>query len=290
MKLHLLIPAAMLLFSSCGQQKATEEAANMEVNRERDSLIELLNQRDASINDFLSVNSEIERNLDSVVAREGAIKMTVMKETDVAPSMKDRINSDILTINNLMKENRQKINELNSKLRKTNGKLAENAKMIEHLNARLNEKNSELEALNEQLSSLKVKVASLETSVNTLIAENEEQSKVIELQTTTLHMAYYIIGKSKDLRDKKIISKTGGLLGMGKTSQIDPNIDNSKFIQIDYTKISELSLNTEKVKIITTHSVDSYILGKDQDNKAILKIKNPEKFWSASKYLVIVND
>ena len=77
---------------------------------------------------------------------------------------------------------------------------------------------------------------------------------------------------------------------MGKTSQIDPNIDNSKFIQIDYTKISELSLNTEKVKIITTHPADSYILGKDQDNKAILKIKNPEKFWSASKYLVIVND
>ena len=288
MKSYLIIPTALLLLSSCGQQK--EEAVIMEVNRERDSLIELLNQREASINDFLMTNTEIERNLDSVVAREGAIKMTVMKETDVAPSMKDRINSDILAINNLMKENRQKINELNRKLKKTNGKLAENAKMIEHLNARLNEKNSELEALNEQLSSLKVKVASLETSVSTLMAENVEQSKVIEQQTTTIHTAYYIIGKSKELRDKKIISKTGGLLGMGKTSQIDPNIDNSKFIQIDYSKISELNLNAEKVKIITTHPVDSYILGKDQDNKAVLKIKNPEKFWSASKYLVIVND
>lgn len=288
MKLHLIIPAAMLLLTSCSQKK--EEAENMNMNRERDSLIELLNQRDASINDFLAVNTEIERNLDSVVAREGAIKMVVMKETDVAPSMKDRINSDILAINNLMKENRAKINELNRKLRKTNGKLAENQKMIEHLNARLNEKNNELATLNEQLNALNVKVATLETSVAELTAENAEQSQVIEQQTVALHTAYYIIGKSKDLRDKKIISKTGGLLGIGRTSQIDPNIDNSNFTKIDYTTVSTIDLKSEKAKIVTTHPADSYVLGKDPDNKSNLKITNPEKFWSASKYLVVVND
>ena len=288
MKSYLILPAVMLMLASCSQKK--EEAENMNVNRERDSLIELLNQREASINEFLAVNTEIERNLDSVVAREGAIKMVVMKESDVQPTMKDRINSDILAINNLMKENKAKINELNRKLKKANGKTAENQKMIEHLNARMNEKSNELAMLNEQLNALNVKVVSLETSVAELTAENAEQSQVIEQQTASMHTAYYIIGKSKDLRDKKIISKTGGLLGIGRTAQIDPNIDNSNFTKIDYTTVSTIDLKSEKAKIVTTHPTDSYVLGKDPDNKANLKITNAEKFWSASKYLVIVND
>jgi len=282
MKTFVLISAAALLLSACTQQK--EEA--MKTSRERDSLVSVINQRDLSLNDFLAVNNEIERNLDSVVIREGAITMGMLKESELKPSAKDRLNADITAINDLMKKNRKRINELSSKLKNTNSKLAGYDKMIEQLNARVSDKDKELMSLNDKLSSLHMEITSLETCVTDLTAENTAQSMLIDQQTKELHTAYYIIGKSKELRAKKIISKTGGLLGIGKTSQIDPNINNSNFTRIDYTKVNDIDLTSNGAKIITAHPNDSYSIDKTHN----LLITNPEKFWSASKYLVVISD
>ena len=89
---------------------------------------------------------------------------------------------------------------------------------------------------------------------------------------------------------RKIINKTGGLLGIGRTSQIDPNIDNSKFTRIDYTKVNDIDLNSTGAKIITAHPSDSYALDKNHGKTINLMINDPEKFWSASKYLVVIQD
>ena len=47
------------------------------------------------------------------------------------------------------------------------------------------------------------------------------------------------------------------------------------------------------MKIITSHPSESYTLEKDAAKKDKVKnivITNPDKFWSASKYLVVVKD
>lgn len=278
MKTKLIIAAvALILMSSCGNKNS--ETAQIE----RDSLIAVLNERDASLNEFLAATSEIEANLDSIVRREGSIKMIVGKGSEINKTQRDRINEDVAAINELMKRNRERINSLSSKLKSANSKLAENDKLIQNLNERLASKDKELASLRDELLALKIQVANLETSVSNLSAENAAQ-------TTAMHTAYYVVGKSKDLRDKKIISNTGGLLGIGKTSQLDPNIDNSNFNKIDYTQLEVITVNSSNPKIITSHPADSYTFEKQENKFANLQITDPEKFWSASKYLVIVTD
>jgi septal ring factor EnvC (AmiA/AmiB activator) len=292
MKAFFLIASASLLLASCNQGMVDR------ANHRSDSLMSVLKERnsdlasrESSINEFITSFNEIERNLDSVAKRQQIIYLNADKvRGDIKSSQKDRINTHIHAINSLMSENRKQISELTKKLKgssKVNNKLRET---IKTLNDQLAQKDLELAALNEKLSALNTQVAQLQTSVDTLNTQLNAKSQTIAENTMAMHTAYYVVGRSKDLKAAKVIDRKGGLLGIGKTSRLSNNFDNSKFTRIDYTQMSSIPVNSNHVKIITAHPGDSYKLDRDPKNKNVVKalvITNPEKFWSASKYLVI---
>ena len=78
--------------------------------------------------------------------------------------------------------------------------------MIESLNSQMAQKDTELAALNEKLLALNANVAQLQVSVDTLTSQTTAQSETIAEQTTALHTAYYVMGKSKELQDRFIPS------------------------------------------------------------------------------------
>jgi prefoldin subunit 5 len=287
MKNYLIVAAmGLLMLQSCNNNKAELERSN----RERDSLMAVINDRDSSINDFLESFNEIQMNLDSVTTRGNVISRNMGDKNELQASSKERINENISAINQLMTENRQKIAELDRKLKNAGGKNRKLQKMVESLNAQMAQKDMELSSLNDQLAALNADVAQLRTSVDTLTYQNTAQSQTISEQTMALHSAYYVIGKAKDLEENGVIDKKGGLLGMGKTATMSQKFDNSKFTKIDYTQVSNLPINS-KAKVITPHPEDAYSLDKDEKGKATnLRITVPEKFWSASKYLVVVTE
>ena len=189
----------------------------------------------------------------------------------------------------MLKENREKIDDLSRRLRNSSSKNKKLEQMIESLNSRIAEKDQELVELNNRLTAVNANVVQLQTSVDTLTSINTSQSQKISEQTTALHTAYYKIGTSRDLQDAKIINKEGGLLGIGKTSRLNENVDNSKFTRIDYTQTTTIEVNGNDIKIVTAHPVNSYALDKEGKDKVTnLRVTNPDLFWSASKYLVII--
>ncbi len=287
MKNYLILAAlGLLTLQSCNNHQAELDRAL----QERDSLLAVMGGRDSSINEFVGAFNEIQANLDSVTARSGMISGNMTNQGELQQSTKDRINDDISAINNIMAENSKKIAELNRKLRASGGKNKKLQEMVASLNAQMADKNRELSSLNDQLAALNANVAMLQISVDTLSAEKAELTKELAEQTTTMHTAHYVIGKTKDLEKSGVIDKKGGLLGMGKTSTMSDKIDDGKFTTIDYTKTTSIPVNT-KAKVITTHPEDSYSLDKDDKGKVTnLRITNPEKFWSASKYLVVITD
>jgi len=289
MKNYLFIAIALFILSACGNQAELDKAKH-----QNDSLMSIINQRDSSVSNLLTAFNDVERNLDSVSAKQQIIAANADKTGgELKQNQKDRISAEIAAINNLMDENRKKIADLNHKLKGSNKKNAALEKAIAELNSRLTQKESELAALNEKLNTLNAQVTQLETSVGILTADNAAKAEEIETKTTALHTAYYTIGKASELQDAKIIDRKGGLLGIGRTSQLSSNFDNSKFERIDYTKMGTIPVNSKNVKIVTSHPSDSYSLERDDKNKDLVKsiiITNPEKFWSASKYLVVVKD
>ena len=278
MKKYLAVAVSVLL-AACTNQT---EISN--VNLQRDSLIAVINQRDSSLNDFMNSFVEVEHNLDSVAVKQNLISSNVSNMGEFKQTAKDRINAEIAAINKLMNENRQKIASLNGKLKSSNSKNEQLQKMVMALNEQLAAKDKELAALNFKLAEMNGQIVQLQISVDTL-------SSAVATQTTSLHTAYYVIGKSKDLQEAKIIDRTGGVLGIGRTSKLSPDVDNSKFTRVDLTQIGSIPIDSKNVKIITSHPVNSYNLDKDKgDVVKNIVITDPQKFWSASKYLVVVKD
>ncbi len=292
MKSLLIIASAAILLTSCNRGELER------TSHQRDSLLTVAQERDASmkeqetsLNDFITSFNEVERNLDSVAARQHIIAEAADKgKGDLRATQRERINSQINAINDLTEENRRTVNELKGKLKgssKLNAKLKET---INTLQSQLAQKDLELASLNEKLNALHAQVAQLQTALDTLTAQNNMRAKIIEENTAAMHTAYYIVGRAKDLREANLIDRKGGLLGIGKTSQLNSNFDNTKFTKIDLTQTTQININSSNVKIITTHPTDSYKMETDPEKKGtvkILLITNPQKFWSASKYLVV---
>ncbi len=279
--------ATAIIFPACENSKNSEKQY---VNTQADSLNTVVTARDSTINDLLASFNQIEENMDSLEIRQHMLSVNVQKG-EVKGNVKEHINTMIAEINDLMDQNKKKIADLNSKLRKNSVKIKEFQKMIKNLNEQIAQKNTELQSLNEQLTAANAQLAQLRTSVDTLTNNNNSQSQTIAAQTTTIHTAFYVIGKSKELENMKVIDKKGGLLGIGKTAKLNSDMDKNNFTQIDYTKVMNIPINSKKAKIVTSHPSDSYVLEKEKehDEYTNIHITQPEKFWSESKYLVIVD-
>ncbi len=292
MKSNICIPIALgavsLFMTACNQEELAQS------KQQNDSLMTVINERESSINDFITSFNEVESSLDAITAKQGVIQLNAGKtHGELKPGQKDRINEEIAAINEMMKQNSKTIAGLTQKLKKSASKNTHLEKTITLLNQKLSLKYIELTTLNDELSHSNMQVAKLQTSVDTLTVLNSLQSQTISQKNVELYAAYYVVGKSKELQDAKLIDKQGGLLGIGKTSKLSSDFDKSKFTCIDYNLTKNITINSNNIKIITSHPSDSYALNTDMKESELitnLVIKNPEKFWGASKYLVIVNN
>ncbi len=281
MKKILVFVLGVVLLSSCESHKAELAQAA----KEKDSLIAVVSSKDAVINDFLSSFNEVENNLMAVTQKQNMVSSNAGSE--MKKPTKEMINEQINAINDLMDQNKKKIAELNSKLKKSSGKNAELQKMIATLNDQMEQKNKELEALNQQIATLNTKVEKLNTDVSDLTAQNETKKKTIDEQTVAMHTAYYTVGNSKQLRDTKVINKEGGFLGLGKHPILRSDFNADAFKQIDITQTTSIPVNSKEAKMITTHPADSYKMNMENNKVTNIVITNPDKFWKASKYLVV---
>ena len=145
-------------------------------------------------------------------------------------------------------------------------------------------------SLNIKLIGLKAETFHLQATIGTLRAESDMKDEVIQSETDALHKAFYVIGTSKELEKGNIIDKKGGLLGIGKTSELHNDFDETRFTRIDYMVTNSIPINSKKVHIVTSHPSNSYSFEKEKGMITNLIITNGEEFWKASKYLVIVKE
>jgi hypothetical protein len=271
-----------LLFTGCYGPDG-----NKETSARKDSLLTVLEERDASMNELIMSFNEIEMNLDSVNTKQKLISGNSGKSVESRLNQKERINAEIKAINKLMEANSKKLKDLHRKYNNSNNKNTQLEKTIVILNKKLTLKYNELTLLNEQLKEKDNKIDQLIVVIDTLFYQNLAQSQMIKNQSEELHTAYYIVDKSVNLQQWNLIDNQGGFLGIGQTAKLSNNLDINMFTQIDYTQVTEIPINSKGIKIVTTHPTGSFSLVKDGRFVEKLIISDPEKFWSASKYLVI---
>ena len=211
--------------------------------------------------------------------------------TELKADAKKRIVEDIRQINELLQKNKDLVKSMQGKLDRSNVKVKELQNMIELLNKQMVEKDGELVRLNTELENLHVNVAGLNQKIETITKETDAtikaKSQTIEEQTNAMNTAYYAFGTKKELVEKNVIEKEGGVLGVGKVIKLKKDFNHDYFMKIDIREFKQLPLNTKKAKLVTIHPDKSYHWTGVKTVESIV-IDNPEEFWKSSKYLLIV--
>lgn len=270
-------------FAACENPKTDAEIQRLQ--EENQMLQESLLQKDSAFSDYFSTLNEIESNLETIKLREKIISKDASK-TERSADAKERITEDLQMISDLMEQNRSLIDRLNRNLRNSNVRISELDQMVERLTRQLEEKEIEIAQLRSQLDEMNIIVGTLTTEIDTLRRHSRKQDEIITQKISELNTAYYAFGTRKELIAENIISRTGGFLGIGKTNKVAGNLNTSYFTKIDITKTKEITISGKKPSLITSHPADSYTLT-GQGNLYKLVISDYNKFWSASRHLVI---
>lgn len=278
MKKIIIMVAAVMMLASCNEGFKTSSA-----DRERDSLRNVIDQKDSELNDLMGTFNEIQQGFDLINEAEGRVNMMRMGAENNGSA--ENIRENMQFIQETLDENKRKIEELQSKLKSSSINSAKLKEAINGLTQQLAEKNAELETLRAQLAEKDVKIEELTGTVSNLQEENtqvkqqrDETAQIARNQDAQLNTAWYVFGTSKELKAEGILSKGEVLQG---------NYNKSYFTQIDIRKVSAIPLESKSASILTNHPAGSYTLLKDSKGQYTLRITDTAKFWSVSKYLVV---
>ena len=267
----------------CNQAEVAKlKSENESLKSEVDELSFISEQKDSTFNDLFKDLNDIERNLQEIKQREKGLVKKKIGKGDISGSVKDRIIDDIKIINELLVANREKINSLNAKLKRANINTGEFEKMVTALEAQLAQKNEEITSLRENLANANDALSAL----NDLYIESVMEA---EARQEELNRGYYAFGTFKELKENNVLSKEGGLIGMGAAKTLKDDFNKGYFKEVDISQTESIKLYSPKAKIVTQHPSESYKL-ELVDGNYVLKINNETSFWSVSKYLVIITD
>lgn len=279
--------AGSTLMFSCSDKKEREE-----LRKRADLLESKLMERDSAYNELVDIMSNVEGQISKIKEKENLVSL--QSQGDFTESEKDQIIEDMNAIDKLIASSSQTIRDLSAKL--DNADIASRSfkKRINELSASLENRKTAIDDLKESLIAKDVEIATLTTEVKSLETRVDLQTETIDMQIDKintqqdrLNTAYFVVGSEKKLVDQGIVTKEGGFLWIGKTTELEANTAQDQFVAIDIRDTNKLVIDSKKVELVTEHPSDSYELISEGDKVQYLNIKNPEKFWGISKYLVI---
>jgi len=285
LKLFLAVTAITLsgLFTiSCGGSEKEENPLADSLSGVNGELSGKLSQKEAAIQEFVNSFNAIQENLTAIKEKEKIV--TAHSKNGDVKSMEQSIQEDIQAIYDLMAKNKSRINSLTKKLKASKSKITGLEQMIATLEAQLEAKDGEITALKSQLEAKNIELSNI--VMNLEVVEAESNAKTEKLNT-----AFYAFGTFKELKEKNVITKEGGFIGMGKSAKLKDDFNKEYFTKVDISQVNSIHIGAKKAKIITNHPTSSYklILAGEKSVEKI-DILNPEDFWSNSKYLVIITE
>lgn len=279
-KLFFMVCCAALLMTGCKDGKNAPGLASVQ---QTDSLNDVIAQKDSEINEMLGTLNDIEEGFRLI--NEAENRVALLKNGE-GTSKKQNLKENIQFIAERMKQNRELIAKLQKQLESSTLKGGQLKKTIENLTAQLEEKDKQLLALREELdkkdihiSELDETIGNLNTNVSNLSADNQQKAETIYAQDKQLNTAWYVFGTKKELKGQHILE--GGKVMNG-------NFNKNYFTKVDIRNTTEIKLYSKSAKLLTAHPASSYSLTHDASKQYVLRITNPQIFWSTSKYLVVL--
>jgi hypothetical protein len=278
----LLLP--LLLLVSCDKKKVAQLTNDLDsLKAQNEQLVQENRSIKMYVDEVSKVIESVDQDLDKIVENE--IDIRQMTEGAKPGTMQAEIKNKLGKIGQYILDSKAKISDLEEKLLANKQEVKGLKTLVANLKAKITDKENEIADLMQQIGVLKSDIDKMGVEIKTKEELIADQQSIIEEH----RKRYYVFGTENELKDKGIIVKEGGFLGIGKTTKVAPTLDIQYFNVIDSEEDFEISIpvGMNKIKVISPHDAISYEISGDE-NLAMLRILDPDKFWEATKCLVLV--
>ena len=284
---HLIISIVITsLLCSCNRYNEQKQQQTLE-DITKQELATALNERD----ELLSLVKEVSVGLEQIKHLENVMSIAAARPAETSVQ-KARILSDISNLKKRISQRREQLEQLEAKLQNSTINNKELQETIGALRVLIDSQMDEIESLKEQLTAahkqigaLSTAVDSLNTTVSTVTDERDSAQETSARFENELNICYYVVATKSDLKNHNIIES--GFLR--RTTLMKGDFDKEFFIIGDKRTLDTLPLKTDKARILTNHPETSYRIGEENGQK-VIKITNPNQFWSLTDYLVVQKD
>lgn len=269
--------AAMML--SCGHETEKMKITN-------DSLASVNLEQQAVLEDLTETLVEVSASLDSIAIGEGMLK----RGGEGRKLTRQEIMANISSFKQMLAENREKLDKMQKMLSQRDDKIGKLSALITHLTNELDEREATIAQLQGVISDQKTTIEDLTATVEkdkATIGEMEEQNvqqrEQLSKQDMELNAVYYIVGSSKELKEKGLLK--GGFLKKNKADF--SKVDKALFTKADKRQLSEIAIPSKSAKVMSGQPDNAYeVVAKDKQS-CTLRITNKDRFWSAANLLII---
>lgn len=165
------------------------------------------------------------------------------------------------------------------------------ATLLADLNARLEQRDKEIVVFQEEIRSLR-------TQNEKLTAEKSVLTDTVKAMDVRENRVFYVVGTRRQLIADGVVTEEGGSRGLlivklGKSLVPARTLDESRFTRADRREVLTIPLprNDRAYRIVSRHDVGLIEAAKKEKDGSFrgesIRITDPSKFWSPSRYLII---
>ncbi|MEQ9186945.1 MAG: hypothetical protein RLP15_04370 [Cryomorphaceae bacterium] len=277
---YLFLLPFLIFIVACGNP----EAEKAKQKAKEDSLLQV--QQDSLLDVFRGELESISAKVNEVSVRNGMLNFDA---TEGVVLSKEVIMKQVESLDQLLSKNQSELDDLYNRMRQSKVKNSELEKLIASMQSRISQREEQIDQLMAMLGDKDILIENIKLAVDSFRRNNISLTEDLIEMDEEMHVVRYVVGENKELKEKGIITKEGGILGIGGTKKLDASqLDPSFFTMVDQRELQELPLYSKKAKVITNHPETSYEWVLDSEGQVeSLSIKDRERFWSVSDYLVI---
>ncbi len=259
---------------------------------ENTDVTQTLEERDSLVNEFVASMNEIEDNLRFI--KDKRKQLSIETEKEGGRDQKQVIIDDINLMNEMLDKSSKHISSLEKKLKNSGFEISSLKKKIASLNQSIEEQNIQIAEFRKELDEKDIQIGVMALQMDTMKTEIAQkidtlqfQQQLLSLTSDEMNKAYVASGSYKELKDKGLLTKDGGFLGLGRNTKLIENFEDEYFTEVDIRDTQNIPVFSNKVKMISAHPDSSFSFVEEDGQIAYLHIENPEEFWKISKYAVI---
>ncbi len=233
-------------------------------------------------------------NRDSIVAKMASLQQRLQQNRELIANLQDQLRKSTQTdeatrrtfenmvaqFQRQLEEKEQTIEALRQTLEQRNATIAQQQGQISDLNTANQRQQSQINDLQESSSRQTQQIQQQQQTIEENQRASAQQAQQLAQQDAQMNTAYYAFGTKKELKEQNILSGGDVLRSSG--------FNRDYFTKIDIRTIKVIPLYSKKAELLTSHPAGSYVLERNAQKQYVLRITNPQVFWSTSKYLVIL--